>query len=194
MCLAAPAARSDADRARFSPTPPPTPRPPSGASCDAVARPARSRTSQRPEAPEGLDVAAGAVALTLSSTFETPVWLDPSSGAARRKTGVRSPLRGCPIVEAPAAAAFAMVSDPTTCPPLSHFNPGDAKYRGPLHHPGDPGFCPGGRAERLLSGPGLKERAAIAPTGLPEGFWPQVLANNARFQFGVDQLFVAGAC
>ena len=49
----------------------------------------------------------------------------------------------------------------------------------------------GGRSV-TLSGPGIKDRAAIAPTGLSDGFWEQVQANNARFQFGVDILLVAG--
>ena len=158
---------------------------------DAVARPGTIQDlSHAPEAPAGLDRAGGAVALTLFD-FETLVWLDPTLRGGPVESWIRFHC-SCPLTEQPAEAAFAMIADAAACPPLSAFNPGDAKY--PDRSTtlviqvaalvGGRGVC--------LSGPGIKERAAIAPTGLPEDFWPQVQANNARFQFGVDLLFVAG--
>ena len=158
---------------------------------DAVARPgAIQDLSGAPEAPAGLDRAAGAVALTLFD-FETPVWLDPALRGGPVEDWIRFHC-GCPLTVAPGEAAFAIVTDTAACPPLAEFNPGDAKY--PDRSTtlviqvaalvGGRGVC--------LSGPGIKDRAAIAPTGLPTDFWPQVQANNARFQFGVDLLFAAG--
>lgn len=158
---------------------------------DAVARPGTIQDlSSAPAAQAGLDRAAGAVALTLFD-FETPVWLDPIFRGGPVEDWIRFHC-GCPLTEKPDEAAFALIADLANCPPLAAFNPGDAKYPDRsttlvVQVPalvGGQGVC--------LSGPGIKERAALAPTGLPEEFWAQVLVNNARFQFGVDILFVAG--
>lgn len=158
---------------------------------DAVARPGTIQDlSSAPEAPEGLDRAAGAIALTLFD-FETPVWLDPTIRGGPIEDWIRFHC-GCPLTQAPAEAAFAMIAEPLACPPLSAFNPGNAKY--PDRSTTlviQVAALVGGRSA-CLSGPGIKVRATIAPTGLQDGFWPQVQANNARFQLGVDLLFVAG--
>ena len=45
----------------------------------------------------------------------------------------------------------------------------------------------------VLTGPGIRDQAVIAPRGLPPGFWTQVQANHERFQFGVDLVLVAGS-
>ena len=158
---------------------------------DAVARPGTIQNlAGAPDAPNGLHRAAGAVALTLFD-FETTVWLDPSLRGGAAEDWIRFHC-SCPLTDAPAEAAFAIVTDAAACPPLNSFNLGDAKY--PDRSTTlviQVAALVGGRSA-ALSGPGIKERAAIAPTGLPDGFWDQVQANNARFQFGVDLLFVAG--
>ena len=158
---------------------------------DAVARPGTIQDlANAPDAPQGLDRAAGAVALTLFD-FETPVWLDPSLRGGVVEDWIRFHC-SCPLTEAPAEAAFAIVTDVAACPPLSSFNPGDAKY--PDRSTTlviQVATLAGGRSASL-SGPGIKTQSAIAPTGLPDSFWDQVQANNARFQFGVDLLFAAG--
>jgi len=158
---------------------------------DAVARPGTIQDlSDAPEAPKGLDAAAGAVALTLFD-FETPVWLDPTLRGGPVEDWIRFHC-GCPLTTSPGAAAFALVADLAACPPLSHFNQGDAKY--PDRSTTvllQVAALVGGRSVGL-SGPGIRDRAAIAPTGLSAAFWEQVRVNNAQFQFGVDLLFVAG--
>jgi alpha-D-ribose 1-methylphosphonate 5-triphosphate synthase subunit PhnH len=157
---------------------------------DAVARPGTIQDlSFAPEPPAGLGRAAAAMALTLFD-FETPVWLDPM-------------LRGhcvdwlrfhcaCPLTEQPGEAAFAIIVDAADCPPLSAFHPGDAKYpdRSTTLLIQTPALV-GGRGV-ILEGPGIKDRSALAPAGLTGGFWEQVQANHARFQFGVDLIFAAG--
>ncbi len=158
---------------------------------DAVARPGTIQNlSNAPEAPAGLARAAGAVALTLFD-FETTVWLDPVLRGGPAEDWIRFHC-GCPLTDAPGDAAFALVADVANCPPLADFNPGDAKY--PDRSTTvilQVAALVGGRCV-TLSGPGIRERATIAPTGVAEDFWPQVLVNNARFQFGVDILFAAG--
>jgi alpha-D-ribose 1-methylphosphonate 5-triphosphate synthase subunit PhnH len=158
---------------------------------DAVARPGTIQEfAYVPEAPRGLDRAAGAVALTLFD-LETQVWLDPVLRDGPAEDWIRFHC-SCPLTTAPTEAAFALIADATACPPLSRFNQGDAKY--PDRSTTlviQVAALVGGRSV-TLSGPGIKDRAAIAPTGLSDGFWEQVQANNAQFQFGVDLLFVAG--
>jgi alpha-D-ribose 1-methylphosphonate 5-triphosphate synthase subunit PhnH len=158
---------------------------------DAVARPGTIQDlAFAPDAPRGLDRAAGGVALTLFD-FETPVWLDP----ALRGTAAEGWIRfhcSCPLTEDPFKAAFALVTDPLSAPELAAFNPGDAKYpdRSTTLVIQLPALEGGPRV--TLTGPGIKDQAALAPAGLPAGFWEQVQANHAKFQFGVDLVFAAG--
>lgn len=157
---------------------------------DAMARPGTVHDlSFAPQPPTGLRRAAAAVALTLFD-FETPVWLDP----AIRGSAVADWLRfhcACPLTEAPGEAAFAVVTDPAAAPPLSAFNPGDAKYpdRSTTLILQVEGLV--GGPSVTLEGPGVKGARAFAPVGLPPGFWAQVQANHGRFQFGVDFILAA---
>ncbi len=158
---------------------------------DAVARPGTIYDlAFAPDAPSGLDRAAGAFALTLFD-FETPVWLDPSL----RGGAVESWLRfhcGCPLTEEPAKAAFAVITDLKSSPRLEDFNVGDAKY--PDQSSTLIFQLPAleGGPQVALTGPGIKSEAQLALAGLPAGFWDQVLINHSKFQFGVDLVFVAG--
>lgn len=158
---------------------------------DAVARPgAIQDLSFAPDPPEGLSRAAAAVALTLFD-FETAVWLDPEL----RDGPISDWLRfhcACPLTDRTADAAFAIVVDAQACPPLSTFNPGEAKYpdRSTTLIVQTPALV-GGRCA-VLQGPGVRDRTALAPAGLAPGFWSQVRENHERFQFGVDLIFAAG--
>lgn len=158
---------------------------------DAVARPGtRADFGAAIEPPAGLGVAAATVALTLFD-FETTVWLEPALRGGEAETWVRFHC-GCPLTNDPAAAAFAIVTDVAAAPRLNAFNLGDAKY--PDRSTTlilQVEALDGGEAVSL-SGPGIKDTAAVAAKGLPEGFWPQMQDNNAKFQFGVDVLLVAG--
>lgn len=158
---------------------------------EAMARPGTVQdVSVAPDAPQGLDRAAGAVALTLFD-FETPTWLDP----ALRGGGAESWLRfhcGCPLTAEPLEAAFALVTDLAAAPALAAFNQGDAKYpdRSTSLVIQLPALEGGPRV--TLTGPGIKGEAQLALAGLPDGFWDQVRTNHTQFQFGVDLIFVAG--
>ena len=158
---------------------------------DAIARPGTIQdVAFAPDAPAGLHRAAGALALTRFD-FETPVWLDPTLRGGAAEDWLRFHC-GCPLTTDPQAAAFAVVTDPVKMPPLTAYNPGDAKYPDCsttliVQLPG----LEGGEAV-TLTGPGIKDSATLAPSGLPGDFWEQVQANHARFQFGVDLIFVSG--
>jgi alpha-D-ribose 1-methylphosphonate 5-triphosphate synthase subunit PhnH len=140
--------------------------------------------------PEGLGVAAAAVALTLFD-FETAVWLDPALRGSPAEAWLRFHC-GCPLTTDPAKAAFALVVDPARAPALAAFNPGDAKYPDRSTTVVLQVAALEGGPRAVLSGPGVKGEASIAPAGLPDGFWAQVQDNNSKFQFGVDVLLVAG--
>jgi len=157
---------------------------------DAVARPGDIvDLSFAPDAPDGLHRAAGAVALTLFD-FETPVWLDPALRAGDAEAWLRFHC-GCPLTQATQSAAFAVVSDVANSPPLSAFNAGDAKYPDRSTTVVLQVAALTGGPPAVLSGPGVKGEAVVTPRGLPSGFWSQLIANNARFQFGIDVLLVA---
>ena len=47
------------------------------------------------------------------------------------------------------------------------------------------------RTGQRLTGPGIETETRVLVTALPEGFWPAVRRNHARFPRGVDVIFVA---
>lgn len=158
---------------------------------DAVARPGTIQDlAFAPDAPQGLDRAAGAVALTLFD-FETPTWLDPALRGGTAEGWLRFHC-GCPLTDDPLKAAFALVTNAAAAPELAAFNQGDAKYpdRSTTLVFQLPALEGGPRV--TLTGPGIKDEASLALAGLPNGFWEQVQANHSKFQFGVDLIFVAG--
>lgn len=158
---------------------------------DAVARPGTIHDlAFAPDAPAGLDRAAGAVALTLFD-FETPVWLDPALRGGEAEAWMRFHA-GCPLTQDTDAAAFAVIANAADLPALAAFNQGDAKYPDQsttlvIQVPS----LEGGQAV-VLTGPGVNGEETLALQGLPPGFWDQVETNHLQFQFGVDLIFVAG--
>lgn len=158
---------------------------------DAMARPGLIQdVAFAPDPPKGLNRAAGAVGLTLLD-FETPLWLAPAIRAGAAADWLRFHC-ACPLTDSGKAAAFAILADLAGAPPLSAFNPGDAKYpdRSTTVIVQLPALEGGPIVE--LEGPGIKGRRTFAPQGVPDGFWAQVQANHERFQFGVDLFFTAG--
>jgi alpha-D-ribose 1-methylphosphonate 5-triphosphate synthase subunit PhnH len=159
---------------------------------DAVARPGtRADFGGAVDPPAGLDVAAATVALALMD-FETPVWLDPSLKGGEAEAWIRFHC-GCPLTDKAGEAAFAIVADARAAPRLAEFNLGDARY--PDRSTTvilQVESLDGGEAV-VLTGPGIKDATAVAPAGLPDGFWDQMQANNSKFQFGVDVLLVSKA-
>ncbi|MGE8129865.1 phosphonate C-P lyase system protein PhnH [Methylobacterium sp. NPDC080182] len=158
---------------------------------DALARPGRVRPLTPDLAPPApLTPELAAVALTLTDA-DTPVWLDPALAAAPEVAEYLRFHTGAPLTGDPAAAAFALVSDPARCPPLSRFAPGTPAYPDTATTlvlaldalaEGE-GLC--------LSGPGIRGTAGIAPAPLPDGFAAQLAENRAGFPLGVDLILTA---
>ncbi len=157
---------------------------------DAMARPGRIQS-----VPDGLTppapLAVGSAAFCLAlADHDTPVWLAP---------GLRNPatlafLRfhcGCPIVEEPESAAFA-IADAAGLPALDSFAMGsdawpetsttvvvqvdDLQERGPLR----------------LTGPGIETAHRLSVPGLRPGLPDEWEANRKLFPCGVDLVLVAG--
>lgn len=147
--------------------------------------------SDLPPFPAPVMAAAGAVCLALVD-FETPLWLDP----AARQSGVADHLRfhcGCPIVEAPAAARYAVVAEPATMPPLDAFDAGSDPYpdRSVTLILQTEGLV--ADAGLILSGPGIATTARLRADGLPDRLWRDFRDNRVLFPCGVDLVLVDGS-
>jgi len=154
---------------------------------EAFAHPGRIVEVPGPvEAPKPLHRAAAAICLTLVD-FETPLWLD----AAAATLEVRDYLRfhcGCPVVDEPAAARFALVADPSAMPRLDRFEAGSHEYPdASATLIVQTRALSGGEGQRL-AGPGIDGHARLGTAGLPETFWRGLRDNHALFPRGVDVL------
>jgi alpha-D-ribose 1-methylphosphonate 5-triphosphate synthase subunit PhnH len=143
-------------------------------------------------APPPLFNAAAAVALTLCD-HDTPVWL---AEALRGSAPVCAWLRlhcGCRLVSEPREAAFAFVSAPRELPPIEAFSLGTPDYP-------DRSATIVIQVESLrkgqrlaLSGPGIRDRAVLHATGLPDDMPARLAANRALFPRGADFILASGA-
>lgn len=157
---------------------------------EAMARPGRiADLSAAPLPPEGLGRAAASVLLTLADR-DTPLWADPSLPKPvldwlRFHTGAR-------VTGDTTEAAFALIVAPDAMPILDAFDSGDAKYpdRSATLIFDLPSLS-GGRA-LTLTGPGINAEAAIAPAGLPDGFWADRAALAPLYPAGLDLVLASG--
>lgn len=156
----------------------------------ALSRPGRIETLTRlPQGPSLLDPAAAALALTLFD-FDSPVWLDSAAGNLNSEVFLRFHC-GCPVVEEPRLARFALIGAASSMPRLAAFHPGDILYPDRsatviIQLPSLVGGPP-----VALSGPGIATTASVAPRGLPDWFWSDWAVNGALYPQGVDVLLVA---
>jgi alpha-D-ribose 1-methylphosphonate 5-triphosphate synthase subunit PhnH len=158
---------------------------------DGMARPGTIgsiATGVAPPAPLGSG--AGAVALTLCD-HDTPVWLTP--GLARSPLGAWLAFHaGAPVTDERQSARFAFIEKGAMLPSLSLFAQGTQEYpdrSATLIVELD--SLEGGRP-LVLTGPGIRDEAVVAPSGLPDmfpAFWAE---NRQNFPRGVDLILVAG--
>ncbi|MFC5740438.1 phosphonate C-P lyase system protein PhnH [Dyella tabacisoli] len=154
----------------------------------AMARPMQPRELPLlPPSPAPIAPAAMAVLLTLCDTT-TAVWLQqPNEEAAqhlRFHTGTR-------LVEKPAEADFALISEPASMPPLEAFAHGDMRYpdRSASLIVQVAGFRTDAGAR--FTGPGIRDSAQLSIDGLPQRFWQQRAAMAALLPLGIDVYFVS---
>lgn len=152
---------------------------------DAMAHPGRIARATGVTAPSPLGTAAAAVVLTLVD-HETPLWLDPDAGTARKWIEFHC---GAQVVAEPGACGFALalsLPDLGRLPAGSHESPETSATV----------ICQvesfaTGKAFRL-SGPGLREPALLTVKGLPRDFVSIWLSNHALFPRGIDLVLCAG--
>ena len=124
--------------------------------------------------------------------FETPLWLD----AAGRTAEVSAHLRfhcGCPLVDDPARARFAVVAAPAGMPELDRFDPGTDEYPDRSATVIVQARALAAGTGRRLTGPGIVSDVLLDADGLPERFWEGLRVNHERFPRGVDVLVTTGA-
>ena len=155
----------------------------------AMARPIVPRLVPVPAAaPAPILPATMAVLLTLCDA-DTALWLqqpnDEVASHLRFHAGVR-------LVQEPADADFALITEPSSMPPLSRFAHGELRY--PDHSASlivqVDGFD--NNAGRCFAGPGIRDVKQLAIEGLPAGFWQQRAAMSAQLPLGIDLIFISG--
>jgi alpha-D-ribose 1-methylphosphonate 5-triphosphate synthase subunit PhnH len=158
---------------------------------DAMANPGRIVTlpvAALGPVPGRLGRAAYAFGLALAD-FETPVWLDRAaqSAAATLRFHVN-----CPIADAPAEAAFALIGDPALMPEFDRFALGTDAY--PDRSTTlviEVAELEGGPAI-ILTGPGIETTRELRVAGLPERFWAARAELAELFPRGIDVVFTSG--
>jgi alpha-D-ribose 1-methylphosphonate 5-triphosphate synthase subunit PhnH len=151
----------------------------------AMAQPGRIAAVDAGFAPPApLNAAAAAVLLTLAD-FETKVWSDAGADVSaaqflRFHTGAR-------LIDEPALADFAVISDPQSAPALDSFAQGTPDYpdRSATLIMQVEAFGQDWR----LTGPGIDGETRFSAAPLPEDFVAQWRDNHARFPRGVDVIF-----
>jgi alpha-D-ribose 1-methylphosphonate 5-triphosphate synthase subunit PhnH len=136
--------------------------------------------------PELLNTASAAVCLTLFHD-ETPLWTDLSWNSSA--VNWFQSQCGCSVVTEPCMAHFALITQPSTMPPLDNFKIGDDE------HPESATTLIlqverfNDHNHKILSGPGIKTTAQFSPVGIGPQFWEQWQLQAALFPLGVDVFF-----
>lgn len=160
----------------------------------ALSEPCRARAlppSVLIEAPGPLGPVAAAIALALFD-FESPIFLDAPLQANREVAAFLSFHTGAPIVKAPDAAHFGLISEVQHCPPLRCFAQGLPEYpdRSTTLIVQVAGFESGADVANY-TGPGLKEPQPFDVAPAMKDFDAQWQANGGQFPLGVDLLFAS---
>ena len=143
------------------------------------------------EPPAPLHPATAAVCLTLLD-YETPLWLQSRADHHDVEAYLRFHC-GCPLTDSAESADFALILHPGRAPGLETFGPGQAEqpHRSTTLLLQVDSLTGGPRAR--LQGPGIADRAELAPAGLAAGFWEQWRRNASRYPLGIDVTFASGS-
>ena len=157
---------------------------------EAMARPGRILELEvAVEAPPGLSAAAAALCLTLLDS-DSPLWLDPAEATGEAEAYLRFHC-GCPLVEDPQRASFALVQGELA--DFSSFNQGDdlaPESSATLIWQVD-GLWQEGPLR--LSGPGIEQEHRLGVEPLAEAFLDAWKDNGALYPCGLDLVLVCGS-
>jgi len=140
--------------------------------------------------PVPLHHATAAIALSLFD-LDTPVWLDPAAWTPETEAFLRFHT-GCPLVDDPAIARFAVIADAARLTAFDAFDAGsdEAPDRSAtlivqvsrfLQRSGGVTLC----------GPGIRNPLSVLVDGVSREFWQARRAQQALFPRGVDVVFTA---
>jgi len=155
----------------------------------AMAEPGRIlRPAPLPPAAAPLNAVTTAILLTLAD-LDTPVWLDAAADAAAAHLRFHC---GCPVVAAPEAAAFAVITEPAAMPAFEAFALGsdEAPETAATLIIEVAGLADGGGL--MLSGPGIDGSRSLHADGLPARFLAERRVVQALFPRGLDVLLTSG--
>ena len=161
---------------------------------EALSRPGRiARLSRDFEAPQPLDLATASICLSLVDV-DTPIWIAPELHSAEAEAFLKFHC-GCPIVQNPAEAQFAIVLG-DQLPELSTFNQGDQAYPETsttvIVQAAHLDETAAGTAQQTLTltGPGIEAEHVFSVSGLRK-FTEDWTDNRALFPCGVDLILTA---
>jgi len=161
-----------------------------GAVLDAMSRPARVlRLPVIPETPAGLLAGSVTVLLTLAD-MDTPVWLAPECDTPEARAHLRFHA-GCPVVEKPSDAAFAVMSVTCDLSAIDAMPVGTAEYpdRSATVILQSDGLI--ASIGPIFSGPGIENQHQFDVIHASQMLWPQVAANADLFPRGLDWIFTS---
>jgi alpha-D-ribose 1-methylphosphonate 5-triphosphate synthase subunit PhnH len=152
----------------------------------------------RPIAPRAMPVLAPAPAPILPASMaalltlcdaDTTLWLQQPNDAVAMHLRFHAGVR---LVQDPADADFALITEPASMPPLTMFAHGDLRYpdRSATLIMQVDGFR--GNAGKHFAGPGIRDVEQLLIEGLPGEFWQQRAAMSAQLPLGVDLIFISG--
>lgn len=141
-------------------------------------------------APDPLHQAAAAVCLTILD-LETPLWTDlPAPSEAVDWLRFHC---GCPVVQNPSEAAFALITHGELLTTLDSFNQGEDAFpeKSTTLIVQVPKIL-SGSGPFLVRGPGIAGCERFSVPGLKKEFWKAWRINHGIYPLGVDVLFSAG--
>jgi len=139
--------------------------------------------------PAGWTSGLTSVVLTLCD-MDTPVWLDDECNTADALRFLHFHC-GCPLTQAPASAAFAVVKNHALMPSLDAFSLGSAEYpekSTTVLLATDIDDAAGESV--VIKGPGVNGQGRLPLSWLPAGFVERWRENNRLFPLGVDLILV----
>ena len=157
------------------------------AALEAFSHPGRTVYLDTPiAAPFPLAPASAAFLVTVADCQST-IWLQQPNDALRAYLRLHCEAQ---LVSEPFDARFAIITVPSTMPPLHEFNPGDvaSPYQSATLLIQLPQIPPSAVAHPPY--PSMRGSSPVEALGLPADFWAQWECNQKLFPRGVDVLFV----
>ncbi|MEP3436376.1 MAG: phosphonate C-P lyase system protein PhnH [Hoeflea sp.] len=161
---------------------------------EAMARPGSVHALPEMTSPPAPLTASASVLIAALAGAGTPVWLDP---ALTKTSVVRDWIvfhTGAPITAHQSEAVFAVVAAPQSLSALNGFSLGTQEFPDRSTSVILQVSTLSEGAQLTLEGPGIKDRASLAPEPMPQHFTEQWQANRQAFPRGIDLILAGHGC